>query len=258
LVKAEKESRELERRSGSPRYGGLDLSQEGYISLPTTPAGLSRLCITYHEAAVALCQAALDRPAPGDRDPTPLEHAEACGCLGFCLGKPGGPGEVTRGVEFTRQAVVLLREVVRGETPSNHPMSGAGIAKRALAVKLTYLASMLPRDAEAEACLREAHLLLENHNDMQIKQAVLGSLVNMSHRFKPAESELFLRQLNQLSVKSGRSPETMCTICLDPLEQPGGDAAAKKDSVIVLRCGHQFHLSCGLNWWISIRDLAKG
>jgi len=73
MVKAERENREQERRSGSaPSYGGLDLSQEGHISLPTSPAALSRLRITYMEAAVALCDSALvaaagrDSPAADD------------------------------------------------------------------------------------------------------------------------------------------------------------------------------------------------
>jgi len=59
MVNSERESREQERRSGSPSYGDLDLSREGRVSLPTTRLALSRLCLAYQEAAVHLCDAAL-------------------------------------------------------------------------------------------------------------------------------------------------------------------------------------------------------
>jgi len=47
MAKAEKESREQERLGDSPSYGGLDLSQEGWVSLPTNPATLSWLSLAY-------------------------------------------------------------------------------------------------------------------------------------------------------------------------------------------------------------------
>ena len=98
MVPAERESREQERRSGCPSCDGLDLSQEGWVSLPTTSAALPRLCITYFEAAVATCDTAL--AAAGGRGslaaanmrcvPSPKEEARARGCLGaslFALGE---------------------------------------------------------------------------------------------------------------------------------------------------------------------------
>ena len=51
----ESENRLRERITGSPpSCGGLDLSQEGRIRLPTTPTALSRLGLTYEEAALAI------------------------------------------------------------------------------------------------------------------------------------------------------------------------------------------------------------
>ena len=44
MLKAEKESREQERLLGGSFYlGHIDLSQQGMISLPTSPAGISHL-----------------------------------------------------------------------------------------------------------------------------------------------------------------------------------------------------------------------
>jgi len=270
MVKAERESREIKRRSGSPHHGGLVLSQAGQISLATSAAALSRLDVAYNEAAVDLCDAALaaadghDSPDDDDfrfptRAPGLLVQAEARACLALCLYHHEDPG--TRCVELQQEAVALLRKLVRAEAPGRDPNSGAAIAKLALARKLINLAAMVNRqrrglEAEAVACLREALVLSEGTDDVQLKQTVLGSLVNMSGQFEPAETEDFLFQLNQLSVKTGRSTETTCTICLEPLDQPGGsvDAVdAETDSVIVLQCGHQFHRSCGLTWWMTQR-----
>ena len=93
MVKAERESREQERLGGSPSYWGLDLSQEGWVSLPTNPAALSRLGTAYNEAAVATCDAALT--AAGGRDsptannerhvPSLVQEAQARGGLGISL-----------------------------------------------------------------------------------------------------------------------------------------------------------------------------
>jgi len=97
IVNAERASREQERLSGgSPSYGGLDLWQEGRISLPTTLAGLSRMGLAYNEAAVAICDAELaaaggrGSPAadPG-RVPSLYVEARARGYLGACLNMPG-------------------------------------------------------------------------------------------------------------------------------------------------------------------------
>jgi len=93
MAKAERESREQERLGGSPSYWGLDLSQEGWVSLPTNPAALSRLGTAYNEAAVATCDAALT--AAGGRDsptannerhvPSLVQEAQARGGLGISL-----------------------------------------------------------------------------------------------------------------------------------------------------------------------------
>jgi len=90
MVNAERESREQEVVSGSPCLGDLDLSQEGRISLPTTPAALTRLALAYNEAAVD-CDAAL-AAAGGDRGsfdndddwrvPSLHVEARARSCLG--------------------------------------------------------------------------------------------------------------------------------------------------------------------------------
>jgi len=100
MVKAEKESREQERLSGSPHHGGLDLSQEGRISLPTTPTALSRLCIAYAEAAVVI----------GDAADVHTE-ARACGYLGVCLSNLGVKRR--RSLGLLRRAVALMRQELR-------------------------------------------------------------------------------------------------------------------------------------------------
>jgi len=109
MAKAEKESRKQERLGGSPSYGGLDLSQEGWVSLPTNPAALSRLGLAYNEAVVATCDAALraaggrDSPASDDERHVPSMRLEAQvrGRLGVRLHELG---ERQRGVELLRQS----------------------------------------------------------------------------------------------------------------------------------------------------------
>jgi len=93
MARGEGESREQERLGGSPSYGGLDLSREGRISLPTTPAALSRLMVAYNEAAVGICDAALaaaggrGRSAADDSSRVPVLYveAQARGSLAKCL-----------------------------------------------------------------------------------------------------------------------------------------------------------------------------
>jgi len=111
MVNAEMESRERERRSDSPSYGG----PEGRIRLPTTPAALSRLCIAYGEAAVAVCEnAPADERAGYDNlSPSLLEEAQARGALGVYLREEG---EQHQSVELARQAVALLRRAVTSAT----------------------------------------------------------------------------------------------------------------------------------------------
>jgi len=117
MVNAEVESREQEGLGGLPSYGGLDLTHEGQVSLPTTLAALSRLCVKYMEAAVATCESALaaaggrDSPAADDDAFVPSVHmeAEVRGTLRICL---HDQGERQRGLELARQALALLRQGV--------------------------------------------------------------------------------------------------------------------------------------------------
>jgi len=117
MAQAEKESREQERRSGSRSYGGLDLSKEGRVRLPTTPDALVLLSLAYNEAALAICDSALaaaggrDSPAAADERivPSLSVEAEARGCPGVCLHELG---DRERSLELVRQAVVLMRLAV--------------------------------------------------------------------------------------------------------------------------------------------------
>jgi len=145
MAKAERESREQERRGGSPSYGGLDLSQEGWVSLPTNPAAPSRLGVTYMEAAVATCSAALaavgGRGSPAADDerhvPSLIMEADARGSLGVSLHELGA--EPQRSLELQRQAVALLRLAVRNAAPGSDLLG----AKQGLAAFLGTLAVML-------------------------------------------------------------------------------------------------------------------
>jgi len=241
MAGAERESREQERLSGAPPSFGLDLSQERRIRLPTTPAALSRLGLAYHEAAVATCDAALaaaggsDSPASEGILRVPLLHeeAQARGSLGLCL---GNLGEEPQSLELMRQAVALLRLALQSAAPGVDALG----AKRALATWLSNLASVLwdntlhgaapDQTVEAAACWREALELSEATDDVGLKQTVLTSLANISNRAghsQPvglSEAAAFRARLNTLNTQNGRSLDTSCAICLEPLEQPGGGA----------------------------------
>ena len=152
MAEAERESREHERLSGSPCHGGLDLSQEGRISLPTSEIALSRLCITYMEATVVTCDAALaaaadaalaaadGRGSPAEDDPRGVPslfiEARVRGNLGVSLFETGE--DPARGLELHRQSVVLLRRVIPAA-------SGAEVraAKSALASNLLNMGAFL-------------------------------------------------------------------------------------------------------------------
>jgi len=234
MANAERESRKQERLGGSPLYGGLDLSQEGWVSLPTTPAALSRLGLAYYEAAVANCDAALtaaggrDSPAADDQRHVPSLSLEAQvrGCLGVSL---HDLGERQRGVELLRQAVALLWPVVHKAAP------GFLIVKQSLASVLCNLAVMRNAGsdgmAEAEACLREALALLEDTDNVLLKQRVLRDLATMYGRpdqpVRSAEAAALRSRLNALYAQAGRSHDASCTICLETLEQ--SDGGAEKD-----------------------------
>jgi len=270
MAKAERESRDMERLGGSPSYGGLDLSQEGWVSLPTNPAALSRLGLAYQEAAVTTCDAALtaaggrDTLAAGDQRHVPSLRLEAQvrGRLGASLCELG---ERQRGVELLGQAVALMRLAVRKSAPGIDLL----VAKRGLAGFLCNLAVMrnaFDGTAEAEACLREALALCEDADAVMLKQDILTGLVNMSGRpdqpVGPAEATALRSRLNALYAQAGRNHDTSCTICLETLEQ--SDGGADKDAaddggrgadgytnsaVFVLGCGHQFHRGCLSTWW---------
>jgi len=143
MASAERESREHKRLSGSPSYGGLDLSREGRISLPTTPAAVSRLGLAYNEAAVAICDAA-SAAADGRGSPAADDHNRLCSvsaeaharsALGTCLSGLGE--EQQRSLELLRHAVALCRLMVRTAAPGRDTLS----AQRSLANQLFILGS---------------------------------------------------------------------------------------------------------------------
>jgi len=276
---AERESREQERLSGPPPSDAiLDLSQEGRISLPTAPAALSRLGLAYFEAAVAICDAALaapggrGSPAGGGDWSVPSLFAEACarGSLGISLFNMGTQRQ--RSFYLMRQAVGLSRQVLWTAAPGHYTLH----AQRGLADRLSSLGGALKNRgsktmAEAEACLREALELGEGLGDVQLTEKTLRYLVNMCGfphaAVGLAEAEVFRSRLNQLFVQMGRSPETSCSICLEPLAPPAADAAEDAagggGSVVqtdlcvrVLNCNHQFHNDCLFTWQRSASTIA--
>jgi len=249
-----------ERRSGSPSYGGLDLSQEGRISLPTTPAALARLCLAYYEAAAAICDktlaAAGGRGSPtaadGKRVPTMQIEARARGFLGDCLDDMGV--ERQHSLELLRQAVVLRRQVLQTATAT--PGRDIGDAQRMLADQLCTLGFLFAKRStghththrqgttppstihtkdwgsremvEAEACLREALALGEGLGDVHLTGKTLRYLINLygeAHaKAGPAEAEAFRLRLNEVLVQMGRETKTSCSICLEPLASPSDSA----------------------------------
>jgi len=254
----------------------------GRVSLPTTPTDLSRLGLAYNEAAVATCDAALaavggrDSPAADDERSVPSlrNEAEARGLLGVSLHEQG---EQQRGSELLRQAVAMMRQGIWTAAPGFHALE----AKRALAALLCNLGTALARPgvqdsnasgsdgmAESAACLREALKLSEETDDIALKQHMLFILANMSggpdQPVGPAEAAALRSRLNALYAQAGRSIDTSCTICLEPLEQPDGgadqDAAdvggreATNSGVLALHCGHQFHRGCLFTWWCTRPD----
>jgi len=273
MVEAERESREQERLSGPSSYGGLDLSQEGQISLPTTAAALSWLRRIYHEAAVAICDAALaeagGRGSPATDDerhvPSLCVEAEARGSLGDCLHNMGE--EQQRSLELFRQAIALRRQGVWTAAPGHDTLS----AQRELVDDLTALGSVLKaqgseRMVEAEVCLREALALGDGLGDVVLAVRTLKDLINLCGEAHAAvglaEAEAFRSRLNQLLVQMGRSVETSCSICLEPLAPPAegaaedavvgggsGEAGGPSGScVYVMICQHQFHYGCLVSW----------
>jgi len=274
MASAERESREQERLSVSP---SLDLSQEGRISLPTTPAAISRLSLAYNEAAVGTCDAALatvgGRGSPADADyrrvPSLSVEADARGCLATCLWNMDK--ELQRSLVLLRQAVALRRQAVRTAGPGRNTLNAQGLLADQLS-NLGFLQTLCSDGvAEAEACLREALALGEGLGDVLLTGKTLRRLVNLGCEAHaavgPAEAEAFRSRLNQLLVQMGRSVETSCSICLEPLAPPADGAAEDaaggggsdgagvglNSCVRVLECEHQFHHGC-LSTWHSASD----
>jgi len=280
MANAERASREQERISGYPvSYGGLDLSHEGRISLPTTPAALSRLSLAYNEAAVALCDAAIVAAggrgslAANDKGSVPDARceAQARGSLGLSLDDLGE--ERQRCLKLLRQAVGLRRQVLRTAAPGQDTLS----AQRMLADQLCIMGAvgshhLSPELAEADACLREALALGENLGHVWLTVKTLRCLINLfgeaGAAVGSAEAEGLRSRLNQLLIQMGREPETSCSICLEPFAAPADGAAedaagsggsAPSDSrscVRVLECNHQFHSGCLLTWQRTIKNFA--
>jgi len=271
MANAERASREQERISGYPvSYDGLDLSHEGRISLPTTPAALSRLGLAYNEAAVALCDAAIaaagGRGSPAANDigsfPDLPTEARGRGCVGICLYELGE--ERQRSLELLRQAVALRRQELRTAAPGQ----GTLIAQRMLADELSTLGIVVMKGsdgkAEAETCLREALALGENLGAVQLKVKTLRCLINLGGEagaaVGPAEAEALRSRLTKLLVQMGREPETSCSICLEPLAplaDGAADGSGPPDSCVrVLSCNHQFHHGCLWTWRRTIGKAA--
>jgi len=275
MASAERESRERERPIVSPSYGGLvspsygglDLSQEGRVSLPTTLAALSRLALAYNEAAVAICDAAVaaaggrDTPAAADSRRVPLMRTEAIARASLSSTLRSLHEQRQRSLELTRQAVALLQQAVRMAAPGKATSN----AERGLANELSNMADVLREHGadgmvEAEACLREALALGEGTGNVCLTLKTLQRLINLCGAVHgtvgPAEAEAFRSRLNQCLVQMGRSPETSCSICLEPLAPPADGAVEDALPVAVLRCDHQFHRSCIIRWLHSTQSAA--
>jgi len=230
MANAERESREQERLGGSPSYGGLDLSQERWVSLPTTPAALARLCLAYNEAAVRICDEALaaigGRGSSGAADnwrvPDLQAEARARGNLGDCLVDMGE--EPQRSSKLLWQAVALRRQVLRTAPPSSLVHSQRMLADQLSALGFLLIKRNSRETAEAEACLREALALGEGLGDVLLSGKTLRYLINLSGKdlinlsgkahiaVRPAEAEVFHSRLNQRLVHMGREPETNCKL----------------------------------------------
>jgi len=138
--------------------------------------------------------------------------------------------EPQRSLELLRQAVVLWRQVLRTATPGRDTED----AQRMLADHLSTMGAVLKAGGseqmvEAGACLREALALGEGLGNAILTEKTLYYLINLCgapHTMVgPAEAEAFRSRLNQLLVQMCRSPETSCSICLEPLAPPADGAA---------------------------------
>ena len=168
--------------------------------------------------------------------------------------------------------MTLLRQVVRTAEPGIDTLN----AQRLLADELSTRGRMLKGHGsegmvEAEACLREVLALGEGLGDVLLTGKTLRCLINLCGQAHaavgPVEAEALRSRLNQLLVQMGRSPQTSCSICLEPLTPPADGAAADAaggggsggasgagagsppDSCMrALACDHQFHHGCLSTW----------
>ena len=123
------------------------------------------------------------------------------------------------------------------------------------------MAGSFPKVSETEAWLRESLLLSETTQAVELQQAVMSNLANMSGHpgttVDPAEAASLRARLNKLTVQMGRSSETDCMVCLERLECGSAEKDATGEgglpgtdsTVQVLPCGHQFHRGCLDTWW---------
>jgi len=260
-----------------PLYSGLDLSQEGRISLPTTLAAASpRLGLAYFEAAVGICDAAIaaagGRGRPGGRGSPAADDSRLVPLLELEADARAQNGmflheldeEWLRSLELLRQVVELRRQVLRTAAPGQDTLDAQGM----LASQLTNLGILLKTHgsegiAEVEACMREAFALYdESLGNLQVKVSTLMILINLCGEADAAvgaaEAEVMCSRLNQLLLQMGREPETSCSICLEPLAPPAADAGEDaagsggkgpaNSCVCVLYCTHQFHHGCLSTW----------
>jgi hypothetical protein len=191
-------------------------------------------------------------------------EAQARSSLALTLHRLGE--EPQRSLELIRQAVALWRLMVRPLAPGQDTLNARGLANQLSTLGGVLTAHGSDGMAEAEACLREALALGEGLGDVRLAVKTLTYLINLCGEAHatvgPAEAEVFRSRLNQLLVQMGRSPETSCSICLEPLAPPADGAAEDAaggggiggvgdppgSCVRMLACHHQFHYGCLSTW----------
>lgn len=202
MVKAEREReiREQQSLGDSPCHGGLDHSQEGWISLPTSPAAFSRLSLAYAEAAVAICDASLARTggrgsraaADERRIPAVDVEAQARGLMAICLRNLGE--ERQRSLELLRQTVFLLRQVATG---------GMG----ALVIWLSTLGGVLNDDGMRE--LRAAEGASPRRNGGSQGVSTRGARADREIEKRASQAKGNLREISHLLNMSGQPHQSV-------------------------------------------------
>lgn len=237
-----------------------DLSDEGVVQLPLSPEELSRLPLMYNQTAVAICDAALTSSVPStahDQRHTPSIEAQASARANLARSLFEFGLDHRRAKELMRASVALRRRIL-SERPDDLN------ARRSLGMALSNLGTCLASDdraeqTEADECLREALELGDMSGDVSVLKGALINLVNRSGEGTgDAESEQLRSRLNTLYRKAGREVDTICAVCLEPLQ---GEATCSADAsddaetgtfsgscIRVLGCGHQFHQGCIAAW----------